>query len=48
MNKIFIKLLFLFFLIINQSIAEDNIMILKFAVLLVFGYSTKSPDKGIV
>ena len=29
MNKFFIKLFFLFFLIINQSIAEDNIMILK-------------------
>ena len=29
MNKIFIKILILFFLIINQSIAEENIMILK-------------------
>ena len=29
MNKIFIKLLIFFFLIINQSIAEENIMILK-------------------
>ena len=29
MNKIFLKLLIIFFLIINQSIAEDNIMILK-------------------
>ncbi len=29
MNKIFIKVLFLFFLITNQSIAEENIMILK-------------------
>ena len=29
MNKIFIKLFILFFLIINQSIAEENIMILK-------------------
>ena len=29
MNKFFIKLLFLFFLINNQSIAEENIMILK-------------------
>ena len=29
MNKIFIKILFLFFLITNQSIAEENIMILK-------------------
>ena len=29
MNKIFIKILILFFLITNQSIAEENIMILK-------------------
>jgi cyclophilin family peptidyl-prolyl cis-trans isomerase len=29
MNKIFIKILILLFLIINQSIAEENIMILK-------------------
>ena len=29
MNKILIKLLILFFIIINQSIAEENIMILK-------------------
>jgi cyclophilin family peptidyl-prolyl cis-trans isomerase len=29
MNKFFIKILFLFFLITNQSIAEENIMILK-------------------
>ena len=29
MNKIFIKILVLFFLITNQSIAEENIMILK-------------------
>ncbi len=29
MNKILIKLLFLFFLITNQSNAEENIMILK-------------------
>ena len=29
MNKIFIKMLILFFLITNQSIAEENIMILK-------------------
>ena len=29
MNKVFIKLLILFFLITNQSIAEENIMILK-------------------
>ena len=29
MNKIFIKILILFFLINNQSIAEENIMILK-------------------
>ncbi len=29
MNKIFIKILILFFLITNQSIAEGNIMILK-------------------
>ena len=29
MNKFFIKLFFLFFLINNQSIAEENIMILK-------------------
>jgi len=29
MNKIFIKILFLFYLITNQSIAEENIMILK-------------------
>ena len=29
MNKNFIKLLVLFFLITNQSIAEENIMILK-------------------
>ena len=29
MNKIFIKILFLFFLITNQSNAEENIMILK-------------------
>ena len=29
MSKIFIKILILFFLITNQSIAEENIMILK-------------------
>ena len=29
MIKIFIKILILFFLITNQSIAEENIMILK-------------------
>tara|TARA_B100000683_G_scaffold170733_1_gene164515 strand:+ start:131 stop:691 length:561 start_codon:yes stop_codon:yes gene_type:complete len=29
MNKILVKLIILFFLIINQSIAEENIMILK-------------------
>ena len=29
MNKIFLKFLIIFFLIINQSIAEENIMILK-------------------
>jgi peptidyl-prolyl cis-trans isomerase B (cyclophilin B) len=29
MNKIFIKILFLLFFITNQSIAEENIMILK-------------------
>ena len=29
MNKIYIKILILFFLITNQSIAEENIMILK-------------------
>ena len=29
MNKIFIKILILFFLITNQSIAEENTMILK-------------------
>ncbi len=29
MNKIFIKILILFFFVINQSIAEENIMILK-------------------
>ena len=29
MNKIFIRILILFFLITNQSIAEENIMILK-------------------
>ena len=29
MNKIFIKILILFFLITNQSIAQENIMILK-------------------
>jgi cyclophilin family peptidyl-prolyl cis-trans isomerase len=29
MNKVFIRILFLFFLITNQSIAEENIMILK-------------------
>ena len=29
MNKIFVKFLILFFLITNQSIAEENIMILK-------------------
>ena len=29
MNKIFIKILILLFLITNQSIAEENIMILK-------------------
>ena len=29
MNKVFIKLLILFFIITNQSIAEENIMILK-------------------
>ena len=29
MNKTFIKILIIFFLIINQSIAEENIMILK-------------------
>ncbi len=29
MNKMFIKILILFFLITNQSIAEENIMILK-------------------
>ena len=29
MNKIFLKLVIIFFLIINQSIAEENIMILK-------------------
>ena len=29
MNKIFLNLLVIFFLIINQSIAEENIMILK-------------------
>ena len=29
MNKIFIKILILFFFITNQSIAEENIMILK-------------------
>ena len=29
MNKVFINVLVLFFLTINQSIAEENIMILK-------------------
>jgi len=29
MNKIFIKIFILFFFITNQSIAEENIMILK-------------------
>ena len=29
MNKIFVKIIILFFLITNQSIAEENIMILK-------------------
>ena len=29
MNKIFTKILILFFFVINQSIAEENIMILK-------------------
>ena len=29
MNRFFIKLLILFFLLTNQSISEENIMILK-------------------
>ena len=29
MNRIFLKILILFFLITNQSISEENIMILK-------------------
>ena len=32
MNKLFIKLLILFFLLTNQSISEENIMILKLKV----------------